>query len=1155
MNYSRGERLKHKIKIALLFIIFGIFGLIQIFPFNFLTAYASNDVVFILDATDQSIITGIASPENYDGVLVIPEYVTGADGQNYNVTKIKSNAANNTFKNITGLDLTNATYLNSIVRCTFQDIASLSGKITFPASLTSLARDAFSGTSVTEFEFLGEVTDSIVLERNIPASLTKLVVPITSKDKMIEKSTTGDYVENFKNVDILYWDYVSINNQPTTLRKTIGTNFTSEDYDLLSKDIDKFDGFVVGGSLYNASNFSTLRFAGDSLAVKYKEAKTTYDVNLESGKGYNLSGESEVEENATYVANLTIDKYYSESQFKVVILDNAENPIEFNLENTAGGYKISIENVTSEINIKIEGVVLNDFSVSIISSPNKMTYDIDDEIILTANVVGNVPVEQLTYKWTQTTGAEVEIESNNTQLNLANLPAGTYTFVVEVKYVYNSENIVSTNSINITVNEVYYNVTFVSDNDLCSLLKEFPLTVAKNDDYVFQFDINEYYSESDYMVSVYNTLTLQPIEVLKDNQMFLIKNVCSDITINVTGLTKNTLDVELLIEGHDIADRLVVGENIKIISSANTGMPMEECVITWKVNDQIITEQNLNTYVMGVLPAGNYIVECVWDFYNADITDIETIEFTISKVVCSAKLQKASYEFNNIPYDYPLSINYPYADAKQEIILRKYIYKSNAWEAIDEIKNVGRYKLELDYDTNIVEFTSDSITSCVFDINPRVVDINYSKSVGNIVYDGKPHYIEYNIGIDIDSITWKNYGLTKEDVKENLYCVKGDVKTLIYSLSVYENNDSFMAYADKFTDAGEYYFELTCDNKNFVLKTNSNKFKSVTYTIVPYVVSLNANINEVFKSTSVNPYKVYEIEVKDKIHIVTVYYTREQGTAVGKYAITGILKIDMPTENLNNFTFTINNKTAVYVVDQKPVEVIWDTNREYVYDGEYHLPNATVNDSDVVITITGKQYLPNKPKTSYTATASCDNSDYKLLNSTVKFTINSTTITTNKNSQTVAYVESAQGFNPNYSLSVTTDAKAENNFMSYVSKGYSSNVNILGAYTVKVVNLANTEVSYAETVDIKINKPEYFSKSTKVLEILADGTTREVSFEKDGNTLKLNDVHLGASFVFVNPTHKHTVLIIALVTLSLVLAGACVWLILKNKKFRLGKHK
>ena len=101
---------------------------------------------------------------------------------------------------------------------------------------------------------------------------------------------------------------------------------------------------------------------------------------------------------------------------------------------------------------------------------------------------------------------------------------------------------------------------------------------------------------------------------------------------------------------------------------------------------------------------------------------------------------------------------------------------------------------------------------------------------------------------------------------------------------------------------------------------------------------------------------------------------------------TAIIVLTDPTGNyvLDNAT-----KEKSYTIQPKSLTLTW-TNLSFTYDGTAHLPTATIaggviSGDSVIVTVTGEQITA---KTNATATASIDNTNYKLANATKSFTVN-----------------------------------------------------------------------------------------------------------------------------------------------------------------------
>ncbi len=1111
---------------------------------------AETQILFISSA--ENTIVGIED-DTFSGTLVVPDEAPLAGGATTIVktigTQINSNTGKNYYANITGLDISNAVHLEKIVRNSFKYSENLAGKITFPASFVNLGKNVFTTTKVECFEFLGDVDENILLyevDANtseityyFPSTLTRIIAPVTSKtylEGLVFPSTVSvDYRQN-----------VVVDGNPTALTKVTGDYFTEQEYALLAESFENLEGFKVNDIVYTAETITTLLYDGSALTsvIKTQSVPTTYTVQLSSGLGYNLSGPESVLEGESYVATLTLDEYYNESNFVLTVVDSSAQEVEYKSVKDGNVYSVTIENVTDSLEISVQGVVFNTFTINI--TPTTTNYTTLQQINLTANIVGHVPTA--TCLWEQQQGANLLFDANEQLLNLGTLSSGNYTFKATATIVYDGQTYSQTATQTFEVSDVYYNIQYVDDLNKSEFLGE--TKVLAGETYAFNVQINPYYTESDYTIKVYNADTNALIKTITKNQSFIVENVACNLKLTIVGLQLNNPTISLVAtnaETEQSGNTFLIETNINLVSTSNIAMPMDECTITWKVNCDVVQNNNLTSLLLNKPSAGNYAVEVIWNFESENILRSATLEFSVDKVNCTVTLNQNSYTFNNVSLNYLLNVEYNNTVLEQDIQLVKYVFKNGEYISTDEIKNVGSYKLEVSYNSDIVEFSQNSKLSCTFEITPQQLPVYYKTQTSSFVYDNERHYVELNLGINSSQDEWTQLGLDLNEVKENLYVVNGDTKTLIYSLPVFADASEFVPYQQAFVNVGEYYCELVCNNTNFALQTSETKYSHATYEITPYIFTINANKTAVYKSTEEIPSKQYSLQFFDTYLKVTLWFNREAGDTVGEYAITGIHNIEIQNESATNFEFNLDPKSKIYKVTPKIVSVIWNKPLEFVYDGEYHCPTAKVQDDEVEITIEGAQYLPNQPKSKYVATAVCADQNYLLSNNAINFTINSTTIS-GSNNGTSASIESDEGFNPIYTLNIE-ESSENKTFEENLSNTYSNKISVLGSYSFTVVDEFNKQVEYSEKVNISIEKPAYFTGKTRVLEILADGTTKEVTFVTNGNSLTLQDVDMNSSFVFVTFS-SHSVFITVVV--SVLACGACAfvicWILKKRKK-------
>lgn len=1123
------------------------------------TVLAESDVIsstYFRFATTDSGIKFTDLTEAKSGTLVLPDYVSFYDAnmvlhEGY-LTEI-SIASSANLANITALDLSGLNHLTKIARLSFSTSTKLTGNVVLPASLTSMGSNVFKNTNITGLEFLGDVSDGISFT-GVPSSVTKILVPYSYYQTVSSAQDKSVYAINEYWDIVNYWNYVSVNETVTNLRKEYNSYFTTQDFDLLSAGLQDFVGFKVEGdeTLYTKDNFNTLKFENKKLTAVIKQ-DTYFNIEYSTGKGYTLTGETNVIEGGNLEVELNILEYYTDSNFIVGVTDENSEDVAFTLSESQTGYIIEIENVLSNLTISVSGVTLNDFTVNI--QNEKQTYTTLEPVTLISLVQGNINKALVSYLWTSE-DIEITGQTSNT-LQLNTLTAGSYEITLTCTYVLDGTQITKTTSVNFVVQDIYYTITYPTNTVGYTITGE--NSVKMGSPLAFNFNLNQYYSNSNFEIFGYDDSQNQVFYTSKSDNNFIIENVTCNITLVVESVELNSLEIQISVldTNQESVSNIGDGANILIKTELTGDLPLTNAIYQVCLNQTKVSEENVAT--INGIEVGTNNIKVIITLPDVNKTYEKEITITVNKSLVKVVLQQNNITFNNVNLQITPDIQYKNYSGEKAFSVKYFVFNGTDYIETQNVKNVGKYKAQLVYNSDKVELDAESVTTVDFEITPKDINVYYDNKEYKFEFNNERQYPQILYKSEQDNILdyWQQIGLNPLNVKEKLYAVNGNNKTLIYDLPVLSSADAFNEYNEYLINAGEYYCEIYCDDNNFNLVVSNNQLIKVNYVISKKHFVITAQCSAVYGQSAEVPSLSYTFEINENTNekvTAQVFFNRESGNSVGKYAITSINAVVVDQFNINNIVVELSTKNSHYLnIVKRDVYVIWSNEREFVFDGEYHAPQCYVEDDyngELVITVSGKQYLPNSFNQYYTATASCINKNYNIVNPTVKYTINPTTLVSSGQNASVS-IENANGFKPSYSIVVEdalTDSSALNSTLLNDIEGEFS---ISGGYLLKVMDNNNNQVNISDKVKVHIKTPSYFNDNMIIMQLNEDGTTTEVNYSVSGDYLTLNNVNVGASFIFINTTEKSNLALILSTSIggALLLFGGA-WFI-KRKKVKL----
>ncbi len=176
------------------------------------------------------------------------------------------------------------------------------------------------------------------------------------------------------------------------------------------------------------------------------------------------------------------------------------------------------------------------------------------------------------------------------------------------------------------------------------------------------------------------------------------------------------------------------------------------------------------------------------------------------------------------------------------------------------------------------------------------------------------------------------------------------------------------------TDAGTHTASASVNNTNYTL-TNQTK----EYTIE------KKSINVIW-SQDILVYNGSEQTPKATVSGVKGQSLGLQVTGGAINAGTNYTAIARLTDAMDKNNYTLENTVCEFGIEKKRVTVVW-ANTEFTYDGQKHIPTATVNENGLSIHVLGGQITAGQHTATAKITNSSDINNYLLENDTVTFTI------------------------------------------------------------------------------------------------------------------------------------------------------------------------
>ena len=363
----------------------------------------------------------------------------------------------------------------------------------------------------------------------------------------------------------------------------------------------------------------------------------------------------------------------------------------------------------------------------------------------------------------------------------------------------------------------------------------------------------------------------------------------------------------------------------------------------------------------------------------------------------------------------------------------------------------------------------------------------------------------YKITFVGGTLTVERKGLVRPTASVKTYTYNGSAQK--FELSGFDSSTMGVSN-DTRTNAGSQQVEISILNKtNYCWSDKSDSDFELTFTIVGKTISLNwSNTTLTYNGAPQKP----TAEATGVISGDTVAVTVEGAqTAAGNYTATA---------SIDNGNYVLDNsKTQSFTIEPKEITVVWNVGT-YVYSGNPQGPTATATGliGNDTLTLTVKGYGTNAG--DYTATASIDNSNYSVTNSTQSFTIAPKVIGINWTNTDLTYNGNAQAPTAEATGVISGDT------VNVTVTGEQTNV---GEYTAVASGIDNT--NYALPTDgsqnhtfvikasiMEIEKPTISLSNAPAGITVAWGQTASFPYDGQNHTLVIDGDGEGYTVTYTN---------------------------------------
>lgn len=227
-------------------------------------------------------IYGLSTVPSEKGMLVIPDSIDGVA-----VKSIENNGSAISFSNeevvdlITGIDLTQATQLTKIGMNTFTGCSSISGTLELSASITSIARNSFSGTGITKVIIPHTDTTLSIKSASFNAGTTLVFKSKNLMDSYSTKLDLANYKLTYMYTQMVEVDGSQISTIDVEYGEKLGDNYSKIQAKVGDVLLYKGDELVTSETIMNETVITAISQVTPSQTIAVK--KQTKNISLEYG--------------------------------------------------------------------------------------------------------------------------------------------------------------------------------------------------------------------------------------------------------------------------------------------------------------------------------------------------------------------------------------------------------------------------------------------------------------------------------------------------------------------------------------------------------------------------------------------------------------------------------------------------------------------------------------------------------------------------------------------------------------------------------------------------------------------------------------------------------------------------------------------------------
>lgn len=513
-------------------------------------------------------------------------------------------------------------------------------------------------------------------------------------------------------------------------------------------------------------------------------------------------------------------------------------------------------------------------------------------------------------------------------------------------------------------------------------------------------------------------------------------------------------------------------------------------------------------------------------------------EHTIEKVV-DHKINKYSIEIDwktqpNLTYtgnEYVHDFDIKYSDNSIKDSCKYTTYYKNGEEYVEcaKVVNAGEYKIVceiLDEYEAIAEISGSHQLS--FTIAKYVIESTYEEEYFQREYTGGL-YIPNVILNDED---WIGFDTSK--LIQTVYYKKANTYHQFAKYALTESVD-----LTELKNAGQYYFELSIEDENYILKST---YPKQIVLITPKSVKVFwSDINLVYNGSIQVPSAVAYDLSGNKLDL-----SIKGGQ---KDANENVEDVYTATVEISNANYTPTNPTCAFYISKAKSFIVHDhvfNNNAKMYDGKKYVIKAVVRDNygeiaDNVVVACATDLTSVGIHTVVLSWVG-DKNHFAPNNVTLDIYIKTENIVIENDNSGDILISSSEGFASSDEVLVEDDGK--NLVSTSVYNSLNSAYNLKNIYRITNTDSKNLTIRFALPAGVKS------TKQLKVFEILENGEMKEVKYSVVDGSIKISSSSEQSTFAVVCvKDNSMTIIIIAVIVGAVVgAAGVMVLIQIRRKK-------